>query len=289
MALYRTAQTLETLEVNDLKDLGHEDEIILYEDKPSEDEVLELHAPQELEITFKLPDLPGSDAPLEVSTDDDIEVEEKGKDKNDADLEVMDPWETNKILPENAVMWAKERLAAIPRHSGREILGLERAIAYLKRVDSEMSKMIARDFGGKIDLGQFETIRREIYNALARLEKAKEGLYKQYKQSADDKAGLVKEAKQDRIGGHIITVPLIISLVARTCANSMISGGHDIEDVFRRQVKEYDLTKREVAEALQHLQDLGYFIRRDRLFPPGSKEQWDISDGKGDFASQYYS
>ena len=293
MALYKSAQDM--MEINDLKDLGKDDEVILYEEKPDMEDVVELHQePKETEVVFKLAPLPGSDAeiPLEVSTDSDIEVEEKTtkKDKNDVStLEVADPWDTKSVKPDGAIEWAKARLQEIPRHDGKQILGIERVLSYLKRVDNEMSKMISGDYLGKIDIAAFEALRREIYDALPRLEKAKENLMKQYRHSADEKAGIVKEAKQTHVGSIIVTVPLLISTIARTMINGMVSGGHDIENMYAHQVKEYDLSKREQIELTQLLSDMGYFVRRDRLFPPESKEKWDVSDGKGDYASQYYS
>ena len=62
----------------------------------------------------------------------------------------------------------------------------------------------------------------------------------------------------------MITVPLLISRIARVCINGMVSGGHDINDLFHRQVKKYKLTDREQAETMQVLADLGYTMREDR-------------------------
>ena len=52
--------------------------------------------------------------------------------------------------------------------------------------------------------------------------------------------------------------------MARTCINSMVSAGKDIEDCFGTIVKKYDLSNREQAELFQLLADMGYSIRRPR-------------------------
>lgn len=46
----------------------------------------------------------------------------------------------------------------------------------------------------------------------------------------------------------------------------MVSAGHDIEDLFSRQVKKYKLNDREQAETMQLLADMGYPLRQDRGF-----------------------
>jgi hypothetical protein len=295
MALYKAAQLMEAND--DIADFGDEDEVILYDEKPSKDDVIEMHRPdEEIELTFKLPHLPGSDAgPLEVSTDDAVEVKEKDKKKEDKnDLAVSDPWDWEVWMKEHGgdgLGWVQDRLRNIPRHSGRETAGIERVISYMRRLNAEMSKMAANDFDGKINIGKFEEARREIYSAIDRLEKAKEQLEQQnYKKKKGDltQEGLVKEAKQDRIGGIIITVPLLISSIARTAINSMISAGKDIEITTNTLIKKYNLNDREQMELLQLLSDMGYAIQK----PRGDKldEKFDRSSvDNNDYIAQYYS
>ena len=239
MSLYKSAQLFNA---DDLENFGDEDEVVLYEEKPSEDDVVEMHNPENheegMEITFKLPTLPGSDAdmPIEVSTDDPVEVESKGKkDKNDlqssTELEVQDPWKSPP--PAQILEWVHNRLQNLPRHSGRETTGIERTIAVMKRINSEISKAIANDYNGEVDIAKLENARKEIFDGIHRLEDAKEKLnensYTRKKANIEvDDNSLIKLAKQDRIGGIIITVPILISRIAKVLINGMVSGGHDI-------------------------------------------------------------
>lgn len=275
MALYKSSQLMYADDF--IEDLGDEDEVVLYEDKPSEEDVVEMHAPDEkssVEISFNLPPLPGSDAdmPIEVSTDDNIEVEDSGKkDKNDLkeknEIEVQDPWNPMKTHgPDRIFEWYQDRIGNIPRHSGREISGIERVIAYLQRMDREMSKVIANDYDGKVDIQAFENARRELQSAVDRCEKALDTLKKTTK-SAVRENELVKEGqKSTHVGGIIVTVPIFISRLARICINGMVSAGHDIEDLYGRLVKKYALNEREQAELMQLLFDMGFPLRRDRGF-----------------------
>jgi hypothetical protein len=293
MALYKSSQVMEV--EDDINNLGNEDEVILYEEKPSAEDVIELHKPDDsLEITFKLPALPGSDVePLEVSSDDDVEVAEK-EDKNDLqkdNIEVVDPWDwqAKSKGPAGVLEWVKERFNNIPRHSGRETAGIERAIAYLKRINSEMSKAASNDYDGKIDISKFEEARREIYSAIERLEDAKDKLEQTHykRKKGETEASMVKEGqKATRVGGIIVTVPLLISRVARVCINGTVSAGHDIEDLFSKQVKKYNLSDREQAEAMQLLFDMGYPLRQDRGYLSDEKVDT-TSSNNFDWAANY--
>src|SRR5665213_2310603 len=153
MALYKSSQEIS---MDNITDLGDKDEIILYEDKPSPEDVIELHKPEENAenmVVFKLPTLPGckEEMPLEVSEDDHKEHKSSKEDENDnKELEVADPWDWHSKGPENVLSWVKEKFQNIPRHSGRETTGIERAISYLKKINGEISKAISTDFDGKI-------------------------------------------------------------------------------------------------------------------------------------------
>ena len=88
MALYKSAQFYD---INDnqvsIDEIADDGDVVLYDEKPSEDEVLEMHSPEEthhvaghpgesVELVFKLPELPGSLVPAEAIDDGtDVEVD----------------------------------------------------------------------------------------------------------------------------------------------------------------------------------------------------------------------
>lgn len=129
------------------------------------------------------------------------------------------------------------------------------------------------DYRNEIDASKAEEARETIEDGLERLverlDKVRSTKFKRH-QKKNKKAdytsdGMVKEAqKAPHIGGITITVPLLISRIARVCINGAVSGGHSIEDIFADQVKKYKLTDREQAETLQLLEDMNWPVMRDR-------------------------
>lgn len=72
--------------------------------------------------------------------------------------------------------YLRERLRKIPKHEGKTTVGCERAIAYLKRLDRELSRAIHTDETNLIDEEEAEKIRDKIFDDIAKLEKAVERL-----------------------------------------------------------------------------------------------------------------
>jgi hypothetical protein len=236
----------------------------------TEDNIEVSNDPQE--VIFTLDKIPGAPDAQEII----VEPEEEEEIEVEADPGETDAWkwEHASFLP-----WLSKMFSKVPPHSGYDTTGLEKAIAYFETLDREISKAMRTDFKDEIDAAQAERAREQIENGLERLldrlESVKTDKYKRHKKKkskgwAED-AGLVKEAqKSTHITGITITVPLLISRIARVCINGMVSAGHDIEDLFKRQVEEYDLTKREQAELSQLLSDMGYAMRQDRGYPVGT-------------------
>ena len=240
-------------------------------------------------VTFTLDKIPGAPDAQEIiiepdNNEDNVEV--------DADPEDSDAWkwEHSGFLP-----WLSKMFSQVPSHSGYDTTGLEKAIAYFETLDREISKAMRTDFKDEIDAASAERAREQIENGLERLidrlESVKVDKYKRHKKKKSkswaEEEGIVKEAqKATRITGISITVPLLISRIARVCINGMVSAGHDIEDMFKRQVDEYTLDKREQAELSQLLSDMGYPMMQDRGQPVGEPVQTWKNDNF-DWSAQY--
>lgn len=248
---------------------------------------LEVAEPVQVEIVVsELPGAPdGTPEPqlLEVSEDD---AADKKEDENDAKSKKPEKWDWAAKGAEGFVAWVKERISDVPKHSGYDTAGLERAISYLGKLDNEISRAMRMDLDGELDANKVEEVRAKIDEGISRLEeridKVKSSKKKPKKKKAELDPALVKEAQKiTGVGGIIVTVPLLISRVARVCINGMVSGGHDIEDLFDRQVKKYKLSEREQAEVMQLLDDMGYALRRDRGYladegvDPASSDNFD--------------
>jgi len=236
------------------------------------------------ELVFSLPQVPGSDNDAEI---EDVTVDDEEEVEVPAERDMWDWGGVGNFMP-----WLAKMFQSIPRHNGVETSGLERAISFLQALDKSISRAVRSDLKDELDIAQIEKARDEIQNGIDRLEERLERIHmnkrpKRKKKAEVDEEGFVKEAQKiTGVRGIVITVPIFISRIARTCINGMVSGGHDIEDMFARQVKAWNLTTREQAETLQLLEDSGYPIRRDRGFLPDEEIDTTKSDNF-DWAANY--
>lgn len=260
-------------------------------------ESLEVGEPGEVEIVIE--DLPGAPhgthdpEPLEVSEhdkhdEDKLEVTDENDSKKSKKPEKWD-WESKG--PTGFVAWIKGRIEDVPKHSGYDSAGLERAVAYMERLDNEISKAMRLDLDGALDANKIEAVRSQIDEGLSRLhdrlDKVKKHSKSRRKKKADVDSALIKEAQKiTGVQGIYVTVPLLISRVARVCINGMVSAGHDIEDIYGKQVKKYKLNEREQAETMQLLADMGYPLRQDRGYMPDEDVDFASSDNM-DWAANY--
>jgi hypothetical protein len=314
----------------------------------------ELEVSDAADIMLVVEELPGAPSgtkdpePMLEVNDGPLHVQEPGQDDaNDAkkgkDGGKNEKWDWSKHGPHGFVAWVKERLDSIPKHSGYDSAGLERAMAYMEKLDNEISKAMRMDLDSELDANKVESVRSQLDEGLSRLQgrldkvkDAKKSSRKKKKTAQDlssdiqtvmtrwededinayvadntvpgeswdiEKAlvqianngeepgfeglGLIKQAQKIMgVKGVMITVPIFISRIARVCVNGTVSAGHDIEDLFNRQVDRWKLNEREQAEVQQLLFDMGYPLRQDRGFMPGDDlEVWD-SDNM-DWAANY--
>lgn len=268
---------------------GHSHEMLEVGEDPS----LDLE-PISIEIVVE--DIPGAGnnlPPIVVEDEaEESDSDKKGKDENDARTSKKnDKWDWASKGAEGFVSWIKERIDTVPRHSGMDTAGLERAVSYLEKLDSEISKAMRLDLEGDLDANKIEEVRSKIDDGISRLnerlDKVKETKRPKKKKADEEHSGLVKEAQKiTGVQGVYVTVPLLISRIARVCINGMVSAGHDIEDMYDRQVKMFKLNNREQAEVMQLLADMGYPMRQDRGFMP--EDALEVSDSDGmDWASNY--
>lgn len=243
---------------------GHDSEIELEEEATLT--LTDTDGDGDKELVLTLPHVPGGLDQEEIE-EAELEVEEP------KDIEISDDpwgWSVKAFLP-----WLSKKMQGIPSHSGRDTAGLERAIAYLERLDREISKAVRLDLDNEIAIDALEKARDEIQRGIERLEdrleKVKSSKYpgkkKKLKKAAEaNEEGLVKEGKATHVGGIVVSVPLFISYLARVLINGTVSAGHDIEDMFKKLDKKFKLTDREKAELMQLLSDMNYPVRRDRGF-----------------------
>lgn len=317
MPLFSAAQMTDPFELTDEMFPQHlvAPEVVLYSERPSPEVVLEMHDaeplqehkeqeenPEELEITID--DLPGVKE-LDPELEQSLEVHDGTVSSNEtlrADVDLdgkkskKDPkWDWSAHGSKGFLVWVKEKVDKVPSHSGYDTSGLQRAVAFLEKLDDEISKAMRSDLDGELDANAIEKVRSEIDNGIERLHERLEkvrgakGKGKKRKKANQEESDLVKTAqKSPSINGIIVTVPLLLSRIARVCINGMVSAGHDLEDLYTRQCEYYKLDRREKAELQQLLADMGAPIRQDRGAP--ENEDFDqTSSDNFDFAANYQS
>jgi hypothetical protein len=232
------------------------------------------------QFSFSLPHVPGGAIQDEID-EPDLEVDE---DKDDIQVE-SDPWSWNL---NTAMDWLQNRLDSIPKHSGRDVVGIERAISYLKKVLGEISKMVKSDYDNCLDVNSLEDARNEILNGLDRLEERLDKLVsyrnKKKKKADFESNGLVKEGQ--KAGGFQTNVSAFMAGLARLLINGHISAGHDIDTSFDKIAKKFKLTDREKFELCIVLGDMNFPVRRDRFYLPDEEIDTKSSDNM-DWSSQH--
>lgn len=236
--------------------------------------------------------LGGPDPEIEVSEVTDVEDENKVDENDSKKPKKNEKWDWESKGASGFIVWVKERCNDVPKHSGYDSAGLDRAIAYLERLDNEISKAMRLDLDGELDADQIEKVRATIDNGIERLQDRLDKVKthkksKRKKKAGEETEGMVKEAQKiTGVSGIMVTVDLLTSRIARVMINGMVSGGHDIEIIFADQVKKYSLNKREQASVMQLVSDMGYPLRQDRGYMPD--EDIDIASSDNfDWAANY--
>ncbi len=289
---------------------GSEEEEFVVQESDEPIEVVQSDEPLEIVVeldkndldTIELDKIPGAgDSPdpveevIEVVDEKDAEdaLEVSDLDQNDAKKsKKSERWDWESKGPEGFVVWIKERFETVPKHSGYDTAGLERAVSYLEKLDSEISKAMRLDIEEKLDANKVEEVRVKIEDGIDRLHERLDKIKKtkknkKKKSSSLEHESFIKEAQKiTGVQGVYIMAPLFASRIARICINGMVSAGHDIEDIYAKQVIKWKLTDREQAEVMQLLADMGYPLRQDRGYMPD--EDFDISvDNQFDWAAQF--
>lgn len=282
-------------ESDDLEVCEPQDEEMEYyfdgDDGPDDDELeikeISDNDGDDLEVFIsELPGAPnGTKVPVsEVEHDD----KEGSADENDAKTKKTDKW--NWKGKGDFVAWLKERLASVPKHSGTDVAGLERALSYMGKIDDAISKAMREDLDGELDADKVEEVRSQIEDGMERLEDRIETIKKtkKKKKTAEINPEMVKEGGSSLgMRGVYITVPVFISSLARIIINAHVSNGRDMNDIYNRLVKKFAVNDREELEIQQVLLDMGMPLHMDRGLA-GQKEVDINSSDNFDFSAYFH-
>lgn len=214
------------------------------------------------EYVFTLKDVPGA-------AEDVVEEPEEEEEKKEVvEEQPVDEWNWEKGGTAKFLDWLQNRFKSVPQHSGSDTTGIERAISYFERLNTEISRAMKKDYKREIDAAKAEEARAEIVKGmerlLDRLEKLNSKKFKKTKKRAELENSLVKNAGA-ALGNIVVSVPYLISNIARTCINAAVKNGQDIEQIFSVLAKDFSLDKREKYQVVLLLKDMGYPMIIDRV------------------------
>ena len=256
------------------------------ESNAGSDEVLEIEEVEDgpkTEIVFTLNAIPG--APKDLVVEDEEEGEEPEEEQTEIEEEV-DSWVWEKSHGTSKfINWLKEMIEKVPAHSGTDTTGIERAMSYFERLNTEISKAMRKDYKNEIDAAKAEEARSMIEDGLKRLRDRLERLHEKKFKKIKKKAGITKTADTSFTGGMSVNIPYFISMIARICINATVSSGKDMSDIFSKLVDKYKLDNREQLQIVQLIKDMGYPLTIDRM--KLEKDSFDPSDNDGEFAANY--
>lgn len=120
------------------------------DDEVLENAVMEIDFPAE-QMLEVLEMIPGADLAMPVKEERETDWEHDG--------------DHSKFM-----IYLPQKLSKIPHHSGETTVGCEKAIAYLRKLDKEISKAVQSDEDGVIDEHEAEKIRDQIMDYIDKLE-----------------------------------------------------------------------------------------------------------------------
>lgn len=197
------------------------------------------------------------------------------------------------------VSYVKDKLSKIPRHSGETVPGCERAKAFLKNIDSEISKAMRTDLDGVIDESEIDQLRKSIEDMIDRLDKQIKKLSGSKKAAFDvrlvseghcekcnSSAPMWHDTAEDKLvcmsceaevlrqndglektaGTPVLNVYMSAfeRAVVGTMINSKVSAGRNIEETYEKLKNKYNFTPREELAIQQLVADYGYPVYKDR-------------------------
>tara|TARA_A200000159_G_scaffold157799_2_gene174355 strand:- start:1280 stop:2362 length:1083 start_codon:yes stop_codon:yes gene_type:complete len=241
--------------------------------------------------------IPGSDASKEELFGGDDEEKETDY-ANDGDL--------TKFMDHVSALYPTR----IPKHDGKSTVGCERAISFLDRLNSDISRAIRDDHENVLDISELEKVRVNIMRDVLVLKEHLGDLKKQIKDSHGKKASRSVVPAWKTPSGHtmsyeemknaenikkeagtprniVIAVSPFERAISGMMINAHVSSGHPIEEVYASLKKKYDLTDREELSIMQLCMDSGFHIFKDRgSYSPAGESN---DDKRGvDFARNYF-
>tara|TARA_B100001094_G_scaffold333399_1_gene411478 strand:- start:3306 stop:4385 length:1080 start_codon:yes stop_codon:yes gene_type:complete len=270
-------QALESLSEGDssLGDLAEE----LKETEEEVEELLEEHGDS------KISDLiPGAN----------ISIKEVGGEEEAKETDYANDGDLSKFME----YIASEYPSNIPTHDGRTTVGCEKAISFLDRLNSQISRAVQDDVESHLDLERLEGIRgsimRDVITLKDHLNNLKKKIKEQHLKKATKTAPLWVNADGEKVvltkeaaipNNLVIAITPFERAISGMMINAHVSAGKPMAEVYEALKEKYDLTDREELAILQICMDSGFPLFKDRGAASGKDKKDSLSV---DFLKNYF-
>ena len=202
--------------------------------------------------------------------------------------------------PEHFVAFLQKEMGRFPKPA--EVTGnlsrIEHALGQWKRLNNYISKALREDYKGILDVAIIDRTRNIIETYIDQLEQMLEFVQdakKQRKQmrrrrAENEEDTLTKEATAPHFNGFQMLITPFQRAIAGALINGVVSGGKNMEELWKTAKEKYDLNDRDELEIMQVVADMGYPEFKDRL-----KIGVDVDDktapekeSDGEWQKQYY-
>lgn len=207
-------------------------------------------------------------------------------------------WRVSKH-PKHFVIFLLNEINRLPKPSdarGSKSM-LEKALGMYNALDGHCSRALRSDYDDDIDVKRVDEIRNLINRYKDDVQDALDGIDMMTKQKrnmrrrrAEDEGEneLVKEATTPSFKGIQVQMSAFERAIVGAIINGAVSGGRQIEELYKEAKDKYKLSDREELAILQIISDFGYPIFKDRL-TVGSKDEDPTRDKNfGEWSSNYY-
>jgi hypothetical protein len=194
---------------------------------------------------------------------------------------------------------------------------VERSLGQYKKLDSYISKALRSDWSSDISVNDVDKMRQQIERHIEELERMLAAHHemknrrKQVRRRASDNSscedcgapmyedsgvkmcvacqekGLKKEATTPHFLGMQYQMSAFERAIVGTLINGVVSGGRDIEELFKKFEKKYDINAREKLAIIQILADMGYPVFKDRARIDENEDPTDEKEPR-EWQTQYY-
>lgn len=212
--------------------------------------------------------------------------------------EESEDWRTSKN-PKHFVVFLINEIGRLPKPSdarGSKSM-LEKALGMYNSLDGHCSRALRSDYDDEIDVKKVDEIRNLIGRYRDEVQDALDGIEMMTKQkrnmrrrrAEDEGEGeLVKEATTPPFKGIQVQMSAFERAVVGAIINGAVSGGRNIEELYKEAKTKYKFSDREELAILQIMADFGYPIFKDRLTIGSKDEDPTREDNLGEWQSQYY-